>query len=635
MSEKVYGLTPPISTALPTDDQVRANEALRQELKDQGTFESSQETAKREEVLKSLQKITNAFVQKVAKIKEPNQTVLIRDARGRIFTYGSYRLGVYGPGSDIDTLVVVPSYVSRDDYFAYFPDLLVEMAPAGAITDLKPVPDAFVPIIKFEYSGISIDLIFGSIKSLKQLPAGTEWSLASNTLLRGLTVEEVRSLNGTRVTDDIINLVPEVATFRLALRAIKLWAQRKAIYGNIVGYPGGVAWAMLVARVCQLYPKATSAVVVQKFFFIMQKWPWPQPVLLKNIEDGPLPIPVWNPKVNKKDAFHLMPIITPAYPSMCATHNVTHSTMGVIQRELMAAVQLTDKIMNGRGATWKDLFQKHSFFTKSFRYYITVTAISRTKAADKVWAGFVESRVRLLVGKLEQHPSIGVARPFPKGFERLHRCKEDNEVRLVTDGSLKFQVKPDEVAEILKKLEAKGKAESDGDGEASAAKTEEGVANGNGAVKSELQELMDDKVKTETNGHENGLSSVKPEEEDGSESKLADIPAHTDDNENIVFTSSHYIGLELAEGAKSLDLSREVNDFKHLLMNYENQERVRIYDPALMNIAIQHIRAVDLPDDVFEPGDVRPAKTLKKKRPAPPAAKDGPPKRQQTAAAAS
>ena len=55
---------------------------------------------------------------------------------------------------------------------------------------------------------------------------------------------------------------------------------------------------MLVARVCQLYPHATGSVIVGKFFRIMNKWAWPQPVLLKPIEDGPLQMKVWNPKVS-------------------------------------------------------------------------------------------------------------------------------------------------------------------------------------------------------------------------------------------------------------------------------------------------------------------------------------------------
>ena len=251
----------------------------------------------REDVLQSLQQIADEFVRRVAREREPMNEVLIRDARGEIFTYGSYCLGVYGPGSDIDTLVTAPRYVTRDDYFKYFPGLLEEMAPKGAITDLTPVEDAFVPIIKFEYWGISIDLIFSRIATLKQLPPHGELKLTENEYLRGLDDRELRSLNGNRVTTEILNLVPEQSTFRLALRAIKLWAQRRAIYANIIGFPGGVVWAMLVARTCQLYPKAASATIVAKFFQIMKIWRWPLPVLLKPNDDGPGNMRVWNPKV--------------------------------------------------------------------------------------------------------------------------------------------------------------------------------------------------------------------------------------------------------------------------------------------------------------------------------------------------
>jgi poly(A) polymerase len=71
----------------------------------------------------------------------------------------------------------------------------------------------------------------------------------------------------------------------------------RAVYANIVGFPGGVAWAMLVARICQLYPMACGATIIRKFFHLMKDWPWPRPVLLKNIEEGPLQVRVWNPSV--------------------------------------------------------------------------------------------------------------------------------------------------------------------------------------------------------------------------------------------------------------------------------------------------------------------------------------------------
>ncbi|KAI0386233.1 Poly(A) polymerase [Hypomontagnella monticulosa] len=574
-SDPTLGITGPISTVLPTPAETQSTRLLLEELRAQNTFETVSETKKRERVLADLQRIADEFVKRVARAKEPQNEVLIRDARGEVFTYGSYCLGVYGPGSDIDTLVTAPRYVTRDDYFKYFPSLLEEMAPEGAITDLTAVEDAFVPIIKFEYWGISIDLIFSRIATLKQFPPHGQLNLTNNEYLRGLDDRELRSLNGTRVTKEILNLVPEQGTFRLALRAIKLWAQRRAIYANIIGFPGGVVWAMMVARVCQLYPKAAAATIVNKFFQVMKIWQWPIPVQLKPMEDGPLNVRVWNPKIYKSDSYHLMPVITPAYPQMCATFNITHSTMAIIQRELERGAELTDKIRAGK-LTWKDLFGKHTFFTADHKYYLAVIATSNTKEAHKIWSGYVESKVRVLVGDLERVGSVAIARPFNKGYERLHRVKSNEEMEAVQNGSLAYRIQ---------------------DGEDDAKATENGVA-----VKTEVKIEPNLEVKEEKN--ESAGVNTKSDAEDQkakTEGTLDTSAAGTK-----VYTTTHYVGLELAEGAKSLDLSFQVNNFKAMCSQWDK------YEASLNFLSIQHVKNTNLPDDVFEPGEVKPTRPARR-----------------------
>jgi poly(A) polymerase len=147
----------------------------------------------------------------------------------------------------------------------------------------------------------------------------------------------VRSINGARVAERICDVIPHMDTFCSALRIIKYWARQRGLYSNVLGFLGGVNYAILVAFLCQLYTKACTFTVVQKFFNVLSMWRWPNPILISAFEDLKLKdaggrfLPVWNPRANYKDSLHIMPIITPAYPAMNSAYNVSTPQFRCIQ----------------------------------------------------------------------------------------------------------------------------------------------------------------------------------------------------------------------------------------------------------------------------------------------------------------
>lgn len=242
----------------------------------------------------------------------------------------------------------------------------------------------------------------------------TIYGYRSVELLRNLDPKCVRSLNGCRVTDDILDLVPNHESFKLALRAVKLWAKKRGIYSNVMGYLGGVSWAMLVARTCQLYPHAAAGTVVQKFFTVFSQWPWPNASFLRENKDdaGNLGMPVWDPRYNPSDRYHLMPIITPSYPQQNSTFNVTISTRTVMMREFERAKGVSEAVVKGE-KDWKELFEPIQFF-QMYVHFLTLIASSQPE-----WIGLVESKIRHLVTNLEKHQCIVLAHVNPKSYTRV------------------------------------------------------------------------------------------------------------------------------------------------------------------------------------------------------------------------
>ncbi|NWY59446.1 PAPOG polymerase, partial [Chionis minor] len=405
--QRHYGITSPISLAPPKDIDCIQTQKLVEAMRPFGVFEDEEEQNHRLVVLSKLNDLVKEWISELGESKNLPPSAAA-NVGGKIFTFGSYKLGVHTKGADIDAVCVAPRHVERSDFFQSFFEKLKHQEK---IKNLRAVEDAYVPVVKFEFDGIEIDLVFAR---LSMQTVSDNLDLGDDSRLRSLDIRCIRSLNGCRVTDEILHLVPNKENFRLTLRAIKLWAKRRGIYSNMLGFLGGVSWAMLVARTCQLYPNALASTLVNKFFLVFSKWEWPNPVLLKQPEESNLNLPVWDPRVNPSDRYHVMPIITPAYPQQNSTYNVSTSTRAVMVEEFKHGLAVTNEILQGK-SDWSKLFEPLNFFQK-YKHYIVLTASASTEEHHLEWVGLVESKIRVLVGNLERNEFITIAHVKPQSF---------------------------------------------------------------------------------------------------------------------------------------------------------------------------------------------------------------------------
>lgn len=409
MGSNGYGISEPISIGGPTELDVIQNRELEKFLADAGLYESYEEAIKREEVLGRLDQIVKTWVKNISRAKGFNEQ-LVQEANAKIFTFGSYRLGVHGPGADIDTLCVGPKHATRkEDFFGELHRMLSELPE---VEELHPVPGAHVPVMKFKFSGVSIDLLYANV-ALFVIPEDLD--ISQESILHSVDDVTVRSLNGCRVTDQVLRLVPNIQSFRTALRYMRLWAKRRGVYSNVTGFLGGINWALLVARICQLYPNALPNMLVYRFFRVYNLWRWPNPVLLCPIQEGSLGLPFWDPRRTFKDRQHLMPIITPAYPCMNSSYNVSTSTLRVMMEEFKRGSEICEEIEANK-ASWDSLSEPFAFF-EAYKNYLQIDIAAENEEDMMSWKGWVESRIRILTLKIERDTNgVLQCHPYPGEF---------------------------------------------------------------------------------------------------------------------------------------------------------------------------------------------------------------------------
>lgn len=213
---------------------------------------------------------------------------------------------------------------------------------------------------------------------------------------------------------------------------------------------------------------------------------------------------------------------------------------------------MVDKIFM-KQLSWNDLFTRHTFFTQDYKYYLSITASSKTKEAESIWSGLVESKLRHLVGALDRKAIIALAHPFPKGFERIHLVTDAQAMEAVKNGSTQYQAKGTTTGMTDETKDA-----------AHQAAAQYGVENAE-VPEPPQQQPKNDSQTVYTTTYYIGLE-LKPLE-----------PGM---NANMPFTTR----LTWSGTSRSLDISTDSQIFKSTCTSWPG------YQPEVMDLAVTHVR---------------------------------------------
>ncbi|ETO32338.1 poly (a) polymerase type 1, partial [Reticulomyxa filosa] len=370
-----------------------------------------EKSSKRDKVIAEIERMACEWVQMVSRSKGIEDT----SQKAFVCSYGSYSLGVHLDSSDIDLLCIAPVHVTSHDFFTHF---LHSLQCNPNISNILSIPTAFIPLLKFTYQDIEVDMVFGQwneeVIDLTTFDLSDDYifpnkeSIMSVNGLGGAFVQKKKKKNnrkkicefgimkGARITQWIkkaspqLGCLPKVPSYYQILGSTlcfffffgeKKKKIKKCIYSNVLGYLGGISWTIMVAHICQKYPNASVAVIITHFFHTFASWKFesiePIPIMINQLKfDEDETGWGWRPDTSKQD---WMVILTPLHPMINCAHNVIEPTYNVIMSELRAA----DVIIGKRShcidgtvdvinvALWKSLFRPNQFFKLRHAFFYT------------------------------------------------------------------------------------------------------------------------------------------------------------------------------------------------------------------------------------------------------------------------
>ena len=205
-----------------------------------------------------------------------------------------------------------------------------------------------------------------------------------------LPVLALRTLNAYRDNSAVSSLIPEkdLASFRLAHRALRTFCLRKGIFGSRFGYLSSMELTIMLLRVLirQHFSVISASSLFQGFFATYVSLDW---------GSGEVTIPGFSSSTAIPSKISPMTILSIHKPQRNLTENVVHPTLSEISLQFAAAASV-----NGAGL-WRTIFQEDTSlepadqFLRSYPRFIRVRIHYWGRDARKGFSlvGYTESQL--------------------------------------------------------------------------------------------------------------------------------------------------------------------------------------------------------------------------------------------------
>ena len=245
-------------------------------------FDTEKDIEKKEQQIAILREIVRQWSIEVARKKKIAKTE-ITEQQAQLLPFGSYFLGVSTKTGDIDTVVVTSNHIQREKDFNE--DLYAMIKNSPHIEHCNLIQSAQIPIItlSFKDNGQEFDISLCVLDKSK-VPEQLEEELEG---MERLDDKSQRSLNGWRDNKFIKKAMgSSFSVFKDAVKFIKLWTKKRGVNENKLGFFAGISYAIMVAKIIQLFPNFPLNKIIEMFFYIYSQWDWEVPVTINNLESS-------------------------------------------------------------------------------------------------------------------------------------------------------------------------------------------------------------------------------------------------------------------------------------------------------------------------------------------------------------